>query len=151
LSRSSPPVHSTAGHWPKAAASIAVWRSGQVLLVERAKPPVAGLWSLPGGHIEPGERAADAALRELHEETGVIADVIGPVTIHDVIVHDDAGALSAHYVISVFCGRWVAGEPVAATDARRAAFFNRAEIGALAMTDRGRDIVELAWGIYERG
>src|SRR5262249_37661524 len=108
--------------WPRACASAAVFRAGTVLLVERGKGPKQGLWSLPGGHIEPGESAAAAAVREVAEETGVTVRILGLADVNDVIVHDAAGTLTAHYVISVFYGAWAAGEPAAASDSRSARF-----------------------------
>jgi ADP-ribose pyrophosphatase YjhB (NUDIX family) len=45
--------------------------SGRFLLVRRARPPALGRWSLPGGRIEPGETPAEAAVREVREETGL--------------------------------------------------------------------------------
>jgi 8-oxo-dGTP diphosphatase len=135
-------------HWPKAAASIAVIRDGSVLLVERGKPPRAGLWSLPGGHIEAGETAANAALRELREETGVTAELAGLVDILDVITHDDithddgpggapasgTGAMTAHFLLAVFCGRWISGAPVPASDSRSARFVPLSDLGQYPMT-----------------
>jgi 8-oxo-dGTP diphosphatase len=111
-----------ATHWPKCAASIAVFKGNAVLLVERAQPPRAGLWSLPGGHIEPGEPAATAALRELAEETGVVAELVGLVDTLDVITRDDTGTLTAHFLLAVFCGTWVSGQAIAASDIRAAKF-----------------------------
>jgi ADP-ribose pyrophosphatase YjhB (NUDIX family) len=45
--------------------------SGRLLLIKRAHEPGAGLWSLPGGRIEPGETDEQAVVREIAEETGL--------------------------------------------------------------------------------
>jgi 8-oxo-dGTP diphosphatase len=53
-------------------------REGGVLLGRRATGrPYGGMWALPGGHIEPGEAARDAVLRELHEALGIRAFLAG--------------------------------------------------------------------------
>lgn len=46
-----------------------VIQSGHVLLIERKANPGKGLWALPGGFLDQGERVLDACLRELREET----------------------------------------------------------------------------------
>ena len=48
----------------------------EYLLVEASRRP--GLWVLPKGHIEPGETAEAAAVREVEEEAGVRAVVVAP-------------------------------------------------------------------------
>ena len=50
-------------------ADAVVKTAGQVLLIQRGRLPGKGLWALPGGFVEPGERVLQAALRELCEET----------------------------------------------------------------------------------
>jgi 8-oxo-dGTP diphosphatase len=156
LPGSSGSPHSPSTHWPKAAASIAVFRDdGAVLLVERSKPPRAGLWSLPGGHIEAGETAASAALRELGEETGVTAELVGLVDILDVITRDDApggtGALTAHFLLAVFCGRWVSGDPIAASDSRSARFVPQSDLGNYPMTPNAEAMITQAQIVVNRG
>jgi len=45
--------------------------AGRLLLVRRGTEPGRGLWSVPGGRVEPGESAAEAVVREVCEETGL--------------------------------------------------------------------------------
>jgi 8-oxo-dGTP diphosphatase len=55
---------------------------GRLLLVQRANEPGRGLWSLPGGRVEPGEDDAAALVREMAEETGLMVqpgDLVGRV------------------------------------------------------------------------
>jgi ADP-ribose pyrophosphatase YjhB (NUDIX family) len=50
--------------------AIAV-HDGELLMIRRGHGPAAGTWSLPGGHVEPGELLAEAVVREVLEETGL--------------------------------------------------------------------------------
>lgn len=47
---------------------------GRLLLIKRGHAPAAGLWSIPGGRIEPGETEAEALVREVLEETGLAVE-----------------------------------------------------------------------------
>jgi 8-oxo-dGTP diphosphatase len=47
---------------------------GRLLLIKRGHAPSVGLWSLPGGRIEPGETDAQALVREMREETGLVVE-----------------------------------------------------------------------------
>ena len=131
--------------WPRCGASAAIFRGSAVLLIERAKGALKGRWSLPGGHIEPGETARAAAVREVLEETGVEADLQGLVDIHDVILRRADGTLLAHYLIAVFCGRWRAGEPSAGSDASATRFVGIGEIEDYPLTDGAAPLIRRAW------
>ena len=64
-------IPETAGVKPVVAVGGVAVLDGSVLLVRRATPPQAGRWTIPGGHVEPGETLASAVERELLEETGL--------------------------------------------------------------------------------
>jgi 8-oxo-dGTP diphosphatase len=106
---------------PVPAAGVVCMRGDEVLLVRRANPPRMNDWSLPGGRIEWGERAAAAALRELAEETGVEAELLGLVEVADGLFGDGA-VPERHYVLIDYAARWRSGEPRAGDDAADAAF-----------------------------
>lgn len=119
---------------PVLAASIAVFREGRVLLARRAKAPALGLYSLPGGRIEPGETMREAVLRELMEEVGVTAEIAGFVDHVEFIERAPDGSLRAHAVICAFAGRWTAGEPVLSEEASDVVWVDPHAPGALPMT-----------------
>lgn len=121
-------------------------RGGEVLLIRRGKPPRLGEWSLPGGRIEPGERAVDAALRELREETGVEARLTGLIDVIDGVFPE----VARHYVLIDYAAEWVSGEPVAGDDAAEAAFKPLAAVDALIDWDETRRVIHLARLMTER-
>ena len=129
---------------PVLAASIAVFRDGKVLLGRRAKAPAFGLWSLPGGRVEPGEAMEACALRELQEEVGVTALSLGFVRHVEHIEHDETGALKAHAVIAAFAGHWQAGEATASDEISECMWVDPHAPGDLAMTRHLPDVLAQA-------
>lgn len=129
---------------PVAAVGIVCFRGDDVLLIRRGQPPIEDAWSLPGGRIEWGERAADAALRELKEETGCTAAIVGLIDVVDAVLSRRSGedAPWGHYVLVDYAARWTAGEPKAGDDARDARFFSPSTLAALDLWDETRRIIE---------
>lgn len=123
---------------PVAAVGVVCLRGADVLLIRRGAPPLEGHWSLPGGRIEFGERAEDAALRELREETGCAAELTGLIDVVDGIFPD------RHYVLIDYAARWTAEEPTAGDDARDARFFTPAELTTLGLWSETLRIIEAA-------
>ncbi len=62
-----------------------------VLLVRRGKGVKTGWWAIPGGYVEANEMITDAVKRELFEETGVSADLVGLIGVRNRLIkeHDE--------------------------------------------------------------
>jgi ADP-ribose pyrophosphatase YjhB (NUDIX family) len=102
---------------PILAVSVAIFRGGRVLLAERGREPMRGVFTLPGGAVERGERLVEAARREVLEETSLDIEPVGFVAHEEVIVRGEKGRTQRHYVICVFAARWLGGEPVPSEEA----------------------------------
>jgi 8-oxo-dGTP diphosphatase len=133
-------------HFPRLAALAVTLRGDDVLLVRRRNPPDAGLWGFPGGHVDPGETALQAAARELAEETGVTATPHRYLDNVDLILRDDDGHLRYHFLLAAVICHYVAGEPVAADDAMEAGWRPVADVldGALPLSAHVEDLLRLA-------
>lgn len=125
-----------AQHVPKLGASACVWHSKRVLIIQRANPPFAGFWSLPGGHVKAGETLLAAAHRELFEETGIKADLKKLSGVYSL----DLG--EGTYMIACYTGRWISGKAVASDDVMAIRWTLPAELGRLAFTPNVPDAID---------
>ncbi|MBG6162340.1 ADP-ribose pyrophosphatase [Labrenzia sp. EL_208] len=119
---------------PRIGVSVLCHRNGQALLIKRGKDPYKDHWSLPGGLVELGETLAQAAERELLEETGVKANLGEPVETFDSIQLDDDGRVLTHFILTVFCGPFHSGVSVAGDDAAAVDWVHPDELDARKMT-----------------
>lgn len=116
---------------PRVAVGALVFHDGRLLVVERAKPPGEGVWALPGGSVELGETMAEAAEREVLEETGLVVRARDVVYTFDAVVKDEDGRVRYHYAIVDYVCDYVSGTPKAGCDARDARLVTRTEFAAL--------------------
>ena len=117
---------------------------GRLLMIQRGHDPGAGLWSIPGGRIEPGETDAQALAREMLEETNLqveVGNLIGRVqreglggTIIDI----------RDYAATVTGGTLRAGD-----DAADARWVTAAELGRLEVTEGLIEALK-EWGVLGR-
>jgi ADP-ribose pyrophosphatase YjhB (NUDIX family) len=112
------------------AGAIVLDASGRLLLVRRGRPPAQGRWSLPGGRVEPGETPAQAAVREVREETGL--DVVVSRLVGSVRRPGPAGSV---YLIDDFACTVRGGVLRAGDDADDARWVTAAELAALPLSD----------------
>jgi ADP-ribose pyrophosphatase YjhB (NUDIX family) len=122
-----------------AVGAVVVDRSGRVLLVQRAREPAAGTWTVPGGRVEQGESLETAALRELREETGLEARVVGSLGCETVVAHGVRYSIHEHLVVPIDDR-----PPRAGDDARDARWASMSDLLTLAV---GAEMV----AVLERG
>ena len=94
---------------PQLAVSAAIFRDNKIFLVQRARSPAKGFYSLPGGRVEFGESLHAALHREVNEETALKIEIIGLAGWREVLPRTSGGG---HYLIMSFAARWTSGEPV---------------------------------------
>ncbi|WP_310199724.1 NUDIX hydrolase [Ancylobacter sp. 3268] len=144
---------SNTGVRPVAAVLAVVIRDDRLLLVRRANPPDQGRWGYPGGRIERGEPFRAAALRELAEETGIVADSPELIDVLDFIEADAAGTLAHHFAMIAVACRWLSGEGEAADDALETGWFTLADVAGMGSTasDKVEAIARRALGLPPAG
>jgi 8-oxo-dGTP diphosphatase len=116
--------------------------AGRLLVIKRGHAPGAGLWTVPGGRIEPGETDEQAVAREILEETGLrvaCGRLVGEAELPGL----DGAVIDVRDYVAVVTG----GELAAGDDADDAAWVTGAELASLPLT-RGLAGYLAAWGVY---
>lgn len=129
---------------PLAAVGVVVTRADAVLLIRRGRPPLEGAWTLPGGAIEWGETAAQAAQRELLEECHLRVSVERVLDVADLIELDERGKVRFHYVIVEFLARHLSGEVRADSDSADARWVPASDLRRYALSPEVQRLIRLA-------
>jgi 8-oxo-dGTP diphosphatase len=136
---------------PVVAVGVLLLDGDRVLLVQRARPPHVGKWTVPGGGVEVGETLEEAALRELREETGLQC-TLGPIVeVLDRVVRDGDGRVEFHYVILDFLGTSATGTLRAASDCSDARWVAMAQLGEYETTDGLLPVIARALAMRDAG
>ena len=128
---------------PVVAVGAVIVEAGRLLLVERAHPPGAGRWAVPGGQVEPGESLVSAVQREVREETGLEVEVGDVAWVGDSIGPGDPP--DWHFTIIDFWATRRAGTVRAGDDAARVEWVPIDHLGAWPMVDSMFDLVGRLW------
>ncbi len=135
-----------------------VIRDGRVLLVRRAKPPLLGQWSIPGGAVEPGESLAAAVRRELQEETnldvtvGELLEVVEWMSSGDPTPESDLASANApvprqHFVVLDYACTAAPGEARAGSDVSEIAWAREDELHHYTLTEAATRVIHRAFTV----
>jgi 8-oxo-dGTP diphosphatase len=123
------------------AASVAIVRRDDLLLIQRNRAPSEGLWTLPGGRLELGETPEHCAIREVKEELGLALYALRPLI---VLRH-------GQYRLQTFATQAYDGEIMAdVAEIRDWRWVRRAQLDRLKTTPGLADVVEAAFRIFDR-
>jgi 8-oxo-dGTP diphosphatase len=109
----------------------------RILLGQRNKDPQRGSWIIPGGKIHPFERIADAAARELQEETGLSVEVGLQFKVYEIV-----NPPNEHRIVIYSWAKVIAGTPKASDDLSDVRFFKAEELSHISLTPLVRRVLE---------
>ena len=127
-----------------------IFEDKNVLLVERAKEPLKGYWSLPGGILETGETLAAGIRREVMEETGLDVEPLDMFEIFERIMPDAEGRAEYHYVLIDYICRPTGGRAAPASDVSRLAWVSQQNLREYRLTEGTLAVIERAFAKLQR-
>jgi ADP-ribose pyrophosphatase YjhB (NUDIX family) len=125
-----------------------IFDGDQILLVERGREPLKGLWSLPGGVVEVGEALDAAVRREVLEETGLIAEPVEMFEIFERIIRDAEGRPEYHYVLMDYVCRVRGGALAPDDDVSGAKWVAQRDLNQYRLTEGTLAVIERAFAAH---
>ena len=132
---------------PLAGVGAVILDGEKVLLVRRAREPLRGEWSVPGGLVEVGEELTEALRREIREETGLAVRVGPVVEVLDRILRDEQGLVRFHYVLVDYLCRVDGGRLEAASDVSETRWVERSRLGEYGLQPETVRVIEKAFSL----
>jgi 8-oxo-dGTP diphosphatase len=129
---------------PICGVGVIAFKGDSFLLVRRGKEPRKGEWSIPGGAIELGETARDAAIREFREETGGEIDLRDLVDVVDIFLRQADGRVRYQYVVIDYWAEWRGGILSAQSDVTDARWVLLGELDSFSLPGWTRAVIEKA-------
>jgi mutator protein MutT len=126
---------------PIAGVGAVVFKDGKILTIKRGQEPSKGKWSIPGGRIELGETAQEAARREVREECSIEVQIERVLDAANNIIRDEDGRIKYHFVIIDLLARYVSGELKAGSDAAECRWVTPREMTELDLTPLLREML----------
>lgn len=111
------------------------------LLIKRAANPDKGLWSVPGGLVEVGERIQDATIREAKEEACLDVELIQRLGVVDKIEYDETGKVYYHFIIIQYLATITGGEMCPMDDALEARWVTLPQLPEYELTNSLKDFL----------
>ena len=127
--------------YPFVGVGVVVWKENHFMLVQRAKPPRLGEWSIPGGRQKLGETTKDTACREILEETSIRIKILGLIDVVDSIVTDEEGQIKYHATLIDYAALYVSGTPKAGDDAMDLGWFTLDQLPLLQIWEETSRII----------
>ena len=121
---------------PLIGVGVALVVNGSILLIKRGREPGKGLWAVPGGKVNLGERLRDAAVREVREETGLDVDL------GDVVWVGEHFYEGGHIVLIDFVGSVRGGELAVGDDADEVRWVGMGEVHEYPLTLTMEDLIQ---------
>ena len=128
--------------WPRIGVGAVVLDGNRIVLVKRRYPPFENKWSIPGGHLKPGETIVEAGLRELREETSIEGRALGIIDVHELIMTGGERRVDRHYLLVDILVEPITKNPQPGSDALEASWFTLQEALQLDLTPSSRKLIE---------
>ncbi len=131
---------------PLVGAGAVVHKGDRALLVKRRYPPNAGRWSIPGGMVELGESARDAASREVSEETGLSVAIERLLDVVTDVHRDKTGLIEYHFILVDYVARPVGGRLAVNAESSECGWFTKDEVDKIDMSKGTRETLMTYFG-----